>query len=541
MPSLTYVQLWELWRISRKEILWRLLLLTVLPCWAQWDARDIPYGSSAVLGVFVWLIAFSSVFSTTWMNSYDNTRAGFSLYLGFTRPISTLQLVAIPMVYNATMSALCYVFSVKALGLVAQQPVPVFPAATYIAAIVFLLNTAVWSQQSRVRRTVAFILTALTISAISISALLKNEERFAETLTNSEMLGALLAIAVASIAVTAFCVGRQRHGLEWGFRWPSFDRSDWSGRLMRREGPFQSAVYAQFWFEMRRAGIPILTISVVVTALALILAGVMQVRNPNTPRTALIWLYALTTFVPSFLCVGSDWLSGLRNKQGARSLSTFDATQPVAHGRISAIKLTVLIVSVFLGWILLILAASVWISLFGLEQWSTLSPEVQFRLSDLSSAAWWTVGIAFAANYLALAAFFFVLGLFGSRHPMLIGSVVFVHCGLVVLSLFARLRFGWHSDPLWTGYATLFAAALVGGTLVAFYRGIARGYLSKGYVAVSVILWIGYLYAIGVLYEHAGAQVHLSLTSMLLGVGVLMLPLLTPALVPFTYAAHRHR
>ncbi|MGI9473750.1 MAG: hypothetical protein ACR2NZ_19570, partial [Rubripirellula sp.] len=152
MNTPTNAILWELWRTSRIEILIRILALTGF---TGLLFLSIPGGRSAdqathsLFSGVVFLFTFlGGICSQAWLLQLDRQQAGYTFRLGFSRPVSTRTLVAIPMPFTMAVAAFCYLVPTLVFALATQVSVPVFGPVVLIAATVALCLMATWSPDS---------------------------------------------------------------------------------------------------------------------------------------------------------------------------------------------------------------------------------------------------------------------------------------------------------------------------------------------------------------------------------------------------------
>jgi uncharacterized membrane protein len=104
--------LWELWRTGRSDLMIRVFSLSLLVLlFAIVISTSRLKGSvlEPVAGMTVLFLMICAAFSSLWMQELDTQQSGFSLRLGFTRPVATAWLVLLPMLYGVATSVVCYV------------------------------------------------------------------------------------------------------------------------------------------------------------------------------------------------------------------------------------------------------------------------------------------------------------------------------------------------------------------------------------------------------------------------------------------------
>jgi hypothetical protein len=173
------------------------------------------------------------------------------------------------------------------------------------------------------------------------------------------------AIGPASFGLTVAAVARQRRGdgLAATASTPGAGFWDWLVSLFRFPCPTVSATRAQVWFDLKSAGLPLLTIGV---ALAIVNPLLFAVSGPIDALLSggyyarpFAMLFAMIS-VLAMLAFGANAF-GIRARQGRLYASAFEATQPYGTGRLACLK--VLVRSACLLAALVAVGVSVWTSL----------------------------------------------------------------------------------------------------------------------------------------------------------------------------------
>jgi hypothetical protein len=137
--------IWELWRISRWDLILRALgwsvLWVAIFCFLE-TGRD---GLEPIAGSTLLMLLGTSMYSGAWMQTFENRRTGFCFPLGYSQPISTRVLVAVPMAYIACTSVLSFWIPAALLRLLFGIPFPLLPTATLIVTVSALRRAAVVS------------------------------------------------------------------------------------------------------------------------------------------------------------------------------------------------------------------------------------------------------------------------------------------------------------------------------------------------------------------------------------------------------------
>jgi hypothetical protein len=392
--------LWELWRVTRAEIAWKLALpigaaLAALGLAAAFgpaveppNTPGVNDGVAALALIFIVLPHLAGWLSIAKLNG---RQSGFPLYLAFTRPVRTAVIVGLPMVYLTAVSSATYLVSALVLRVASGYAFPLLPVAAWIAAYTMVVLAGAWSTR-RMAIQVLVMMVAVTkglgwavdrLTAVEIPHTFDWPPHLWPTLFDwprTDYAWAAL-IALASFGVTVVGVAWQRRGgppaaialpsVTWtsgrGGLW------QWLIGLFRVPCPTSSATRAQLWFDLRSSGLPVLTLGLV---LAMVIVLVSAVSGPidaawnadpdvPCPIGECFWARAFPPLFTPIALVVMLFLGGnafgIRRRQGRTYVSAFEATQACGTGHVAFLKL--LVKSVCVLGALVALGVSVWISM----------------------------------------------------------------------------------------------------------------------------------------------------------------------------------
>lgn len=544
--KIVLAMLWELWRVSRFELMIRLVSVSAFILLVFSFSTEFHEGQLLVIrGVMVVLLGISCVFSTTWMHDLDNQHAGFTFRLGYTRPISSLQLVIVPMVYSVVTSVAGYLVCALIAQVILGQPLPLLGPSLIFGCIICLLTCVTWSSTHAAEKIIGLFLTVL---AIICALLVRHELRPGDEpillamgdveyfdLAWYECLGLVLT-SVLSVALTVVAVGRQRYseGFRWNVFWsflPSLFPASVLQMLLRnrcwvackewighREGPrpFRGAVVAQWWFDLRRTEL-LFWVACVWCACVLAFVVITPLFNESwggahSPR---LWLGA-TFFSPLiYQLLGTDPVVGLRHKQGSTELSLFDATRPLRCDQLIAIKLLVVAGRSLFGFLLMLSVAAIHATAAGQwHHWNEMGQAMISAVQQLAagewgkspenvgkstfaagqlSVAWYCAGLGnLMLLYFSSASLMITLVLCVARYSKLMAGfsiVVVIHACL----LFWDASHDWPLSWLWRTYSYLVPISLIMASLCAMKIAIYAGYLSWQYFLAVFCFWSIYI------------------------------------------------
>lgn len=150
MQTPVQAMVWELVRTRRVEILLRVGAMCCFMIMTNLAARDLgDFQDQVVRGVAVTMLMISAPFSQAWLGELDSNSKGFCFRLGFVRPVSTLQLVLVPLLFSVLSSMACYLIPTVLASYLWNAPMPMLGPALLIGFVVQLSVAVVWSCAAR--------------------------------------------------------------------------------------------------------------------------------------------------------------------------------------------------------------------------------------------------------------------------------------------------------------------------------------------------------------------------------------------------------
>ena len=544
--------LWELWRVTRIEVAWKLALpigaATVVLALSS-SQREVVKDANAAVALF--LIVIPHVFGWVSMAKLNNGRPGFPLYLHYTRPVRTALIVGLPMAYLTAVSSAIYLVSALLLRVTSGYAFPLLTVAAWMAALTVIGVAATWSTRDRQIQLVTMMIATLIAWYVSVERLTAVEiegnydwpPRLWPTLFDWPLTdyAVIALLGIASFSVTAAMVTRQRRGDELAVSTraavtgtPAEGWWDWFVGLFRVPCPTSSATRAQVWLDLKSNGFPVLATGVTLAIVILLMAaasGPLDAANLEVMRGSAPCVYGecITLFpvAPLFfaalsllivlLLAGNAF--GIPRRQGRTYISAFAATQAYGTAQLAALK--VLVMSACVLAAMIAIGIGVWISLPLLREapfvqmWNVRPNGVRSAVTDavaaLTGYEQLSLVVVAAAGVVIWVAAFAVLGALQTRYSrrMNIAASLLLVYGLAVAVLaLARQRGIGPEIPLGAvGRATSWVAlsALVLATGYLLWRGFAEQFLpvrhATGAVLLSAIFgvaWLGMLRAAGV-------------------------------------------
>jgi hypothetical protein len=585
------VMLWELWRVSRWDLLLRamglLSLLFFLFIVLRTTTLD-EFQQQLFRALALILVGVSSVFSTIWLNSIENRPNGFTFRLGFFRPVSTFQLVAVPMAYCMVTTMLFYWLSILTVSTLFQLEMPSIFPALFLGCSVSIFVGVVWSSLHSIEKIIGIFVALMLIigllvlrfhrhvQAESILFALGGPGDFELTWYDSVVMA---SISILAFTVSVFAVSRQRCGEGWSWSRPltSFVKTVLNADLVKafaswlnnktNRPEFRNSIAVQFWFEIRRSLTQLYAISAL-NLLVLTLIAVMPLINKDWAggHAVHMWIGAML-FIP-FVCqlLVVDSVIGLRQQQGQILLSKYDATRPLRCDQKIAVKL--LVVS---GWSLLCLLgivaiAAVHTTLAGnWQHWQSLEqqivgwagqalsqlnviagqpPSVPDSNSVMFSPLSWLIFFGnLVVLYCVSTAMLMTWSMWLSfyRKTFMVANTLILSQFVVVAILAAN---GWSLKPLLLAYGYVIPSLIIAGAIAMFIRAVSSRLLTGRYLAGVLAVWLITVTtwaALIVEFQGLFSSVPLSFLAILAALAAALGALASAASTPLAYAAFRHQ
>lgn len=580
--------LWELWRLTRTEIAWKLALpigigLATLVLGAAFGPADHPKTyqdvNDMVAAFALILIVIPHVLGWLSMARLTGGQPGFPLHLAYTRPVRTAVIVGLPMAYLTAVSSAMYVVSAIVLRTVSGHAFPLLPVAAWMAALTVIGLAATWSTRNRTIQVVvmmcattqAFLWAMQRLTAVEIPDTFDWPPRLWPTLfdfPHTDYAWVTL-IGLTSFSVTVAMVTRQRRGdalaaITWTPGSGSWDRLV---SLFRFPCPTSSATRAQLWFDLKSNGLPVMTIGVTLAVLIVLLSAISgpidaalnsdrmraQLSCPSSDcfylRTGPVLFTPLSMFI--VLWLGGNAF-GIRRSQGRASLSAFEATQTYGTAQLAVLKLLVKSLCVLAA--LMAIGVSAWVSLALLgdavfiQMWgvplSSQRSTLQAGVAALTGYEQLALVVVAAVGIAVWVAWWAALGALWTRYPrrvrMAVSLLLLYGVALVVLAM-AGQRWTLPVGEILRATSWAATAAVVFATAYLVWRTLAERLLTVRQAWSVVFLWTAFAAAWLTMLGAAG----LSLADMPAAIAVWMLSpallmLTVSVLAPWSYSRIRH-
>jgi hypothetical protein len=554
MKSPTHALLWEMWRLNRQMIA-AIVGLTVAGRLVDFFGQAVETGSgSAEMSPMVFLllmIAFLLLFGVfNYTEASDNRGVGGFPSRLFILPVSSLRLVTIPVLAGIASVELLYLAWMEPLSR-ASSTSAAFVAALLASLMVFY-QAGLWTldRLGPVRMLVVGAV-ALVLLGIGVSP------SFPPSPLPAWRSESALAAMVVSAAVIAFLLALRRvRSLRCGGtgRVRRLDRliASAAAVMPARRKAFASPAAAHFWFEWRCSG---LALPMLVGGVLLIVIGPLSwIERDEARRTVPLLFGALATPMVLAIPIGfgfgkpTFWSEDL-------SLPAFLAVRPLTDDDITAIKVKVAIASVAASWLLVLLFAGSWLSMWAnLDAFSRFAAELR-AFPGTSMAAVFGVAVSGVLAGMFLTWRFMVnrlwTGLSGSRRLFSASVMSVLLMGIVGVFFVAAGLPGWAvgrvaEDPgrmAAVGWMALTAVGVKFGLAAYAWRRVSARYVRQYFLvwAGGTVCFVTLAFLLCEVARGYGAPDIYRFQKFMILLALLAMPLGRLGLTPTFLARNRHR
>ena len=260
----------------------------------------------------------------------------------FVLPVKSLTLAFWPMFYGSVIAVAPWIFTATVIYRSSGLAIPVIMPALILVVVVPWFQALAWAPLSQRWLRDAFGITlTLTLGALPVWIIVSDPG--ARTLVTAVLL--VYFVLACALAITS--VKAERRGDAWVL-WPS-GKSAGRAANLRHAGPFGSAAHAQFWYEWRCHGLPVLVYlgGLMLCIWTVVVSAGKPVQGPLFPL-----ILGLLLAVPS-ITIGSIGPAISRFRPfwiDHRPNITFMTARPMESGAIVAAKMRMALVSVLVSW-----------------------------------------------------------------------------------------------------------------------------------------------------------------------------------------------
>jgi hypothetical protein len=556
MRSSVKAMIWECWRLSRGELLFRLPMLLLaaslvwLPGMDESRLTVLPLIVIAFLGI-------NSLFSFSWLNGFDSV-SGFAFRTGFTRPITTRCLVTTPFLFIVITSWLSYAIPAALIRWIQGLPIPVLTPATFVASTVGIMVMISWSIRSQPFRVVLLGMVSMLMFAVPIIVLtMLDMEQILNSLKTGTFLqfgwwfqcSGVFCIATAA-TLTTMGVDRQRHGdaflLSSGLKTSRpVNEAKVCELKARFSSPFQAQMWFEMWFEWKAFGSNVLFAAIAVVICSFLLFAAIYLKLPQDMRVERIDFIAvfIVGFSPMLLqIIGCDGALGIRSRQGFARIPLYALTRPISTERSLLAKLVVILATSIAGWVIVVTAVISFVWIIGGFDVSEVSRIVKLTYpridrAILSLAVLWIVN-----GLLVTIAGLMIFGLLVPLHAK--NSYVLVVAGLIVSSaIVADMANGWRFKALWNSLGVAIAILEAGVAIWFIQKSITQRCYGIPSLIVIAALWTANIAFLAQVYQRLDVDLQNQIPFQAIAMAALGLvsQLALVLSLPLAFDAHRCR
>lgn len=541
-------QLWELWRLAfivriggTLAYLW---LFTLLP-------DDV---TNDLQGSVHFAVVFASLMSGLWLYRDDpRSLGGFPFALGYTRPIPTRWLVAVPLAWLFISNALIFLALTWATEMVLSWDIPQLPTLPGILMGTALVALMSWCTTGQAEREIAATIVCSGGLWLSIESggLLDplSEESGNSFLFHAPGLPACAVLLVGSLFATSLCILSVRLLRSGGRASLLGGRSLFQGPSrsgVERFEAFRSARHAQWWFDVRRSGTR--ARAIVLGGLAcMLLSSWGAFLYGDDSLAALLWGLSIGVTPSALLGVTVNSMLGFKNYLYDSRLTIYEAIRPVTVSQNIRQKLVLILTITLPGWAAIALGASVTAAalhpgfLSDLSQ--VLSPNSNLFLFKVAGAIG-GITILATATCIVLSLLLMSWGYVVPRlkeHPVVCWVFAVVVAVSLALPVVEALS-GWELTGIAHACQLLWGLFFIGATAWSLWRAQREGFYSLPWLCCAAGVWALLLATLAGAARYAGAELpDLTPYTTVLVVGLLTIPLASVAWAPLSLAALRHQ
>ncbi|MBC8356885.1 MAG: hypothetical protein H8E66_33355 [Planctomycetes bacterium] len=524
------------------------------------NALDIMDFRGSMLMLLVW----NAIPSNATANDLSRIHVGgFSLRLWFTRPISTLQLVIVPMLFCVAAGLVCFLFSASLFFWLLETSFPLAGPSAFAVCVTCCCFAFAWSTATVTGRWITFVLTNVALFALCMAGFSEIGEPAYWDFPWFVYVG-LALLSLIAFAFTVLGVQRRRWDESlWaclGFtsvvqvlasRWRKGRRNQSLSQDLLA-APFRNPWIAHCWYEFHRIGRLMIYAVLLVPMVILALVAIGNYVDPDVEACLGTFAGSLALCPFIYQVFGMGAATGLRLHDGAISFLPYDATIPMRCDHLIAMKLLLVTAWTLVGWLLMAGALALYSPYIGDGVTLTkLSEELSATDGD-ASAYWWVAGAIIAMPLLmSTTPLLVMLGYFTHNplHPLRSGCAmifVVVHLVIFVFDIVGRITgevFGaFLPGALWLVYGYLLPVIITGWCVSALKKSIGSEFVGKPYLIVTLSLWVVFVCTMVALAIMLSSAIPTSIPvwAYFVGVAVLLAPLAATIAAPMEMAAHRH-
>lgn len=549
MRSIAVALTWEFWRRSRR---WIFFEIVVMACATAAMYGRIPSISARTHAKIHYMTLFYEFICFAYFvlsSQFDrkNKRLGFPAHL-YVKPTRTWVLVGWQMLLPAVTIVLLYLVSVGCARILLGITWPLLGPMLLLTVAVACTQAIFWSMVGfQILRfgICLLVLTALNMWQFTRYGPLQGYANISRLtgmwteLTSGELLTMVSCLGAAYVAAV-IGVSRDRRGdcVGWPGLWKSFGRA--SDLLRRKQRSFNCPAAAQFWREWHEKDWLLPVVSAICVG-GVILLDASGIFNTQDTIRAFVGLFYIGLAVPFF--------AGLVFGQCGRKskIDVFKATLPVNNARLSAMILRPGAASLLAAFAIYIAAAALMIGWFFMvgegetvtQEWHNIVIVIHRVFGDRNALLLAAVGVVIAWGLVGFGASITFAG-----RPWLVLGFWLVVCSVWPALMALRTLYLLNLIPFDIVSALFGALPWTIGTLCllgtawAFFAARRRHLIASITPCLGLGLWLILCISVGYMWLTRSDP---ELSSIILAMGLLALPVAPLATAPLALAWNRHR
>ncbi|MFC1735338.1 hypothetical protein ACFL1X_04425 [Candidatus Hydrogenedentota bacterium] len=575
--------IWELWRLTRWDIVLRIAavcflvgVIVLISATRDWGSPEMKaLGEMTVHALTVFLVAMASLLPSSFVSSLENPHGqGYPMPLAFTRPISTRMLTFVPLAYFALASAVICMGCAFFIRILCSMSLPWMQIAVTMAVVTTVFNIVHWSVQGTTARTLCIVVLLSVfgvvmfpwlVSKISLRDPLNGElllppvfsflsklkligiESFQKTGSPTvewQYYAVLIGCFGAMCSAAPALVGLKRHGQSLELKSVGKFFKEITRIFPKRRRPFSSPDKAQLWFEIRRGGTAVLITNACVLFTLFIATFAWDIFADFSQEVATLpWCIYMCAFPAVVIFHGTHKMAGLESREGVLRLSPFDGTRPMSNGTLIFIKFKALVACTIIGMTTVAFAAIVWTVIWGDFGAYVRVCEGVWTLARQVPLVWWPyIVLAAIVVYWTISGIFLSASFGFVLHPVAVGAAFVAPLVYLFLGIWGTKQ-GWFPPEFWAAHAWGFSGAVICAALWVLRSALNKGCLTGRVFAVAVCV-LAYIAAGAVaIYDRLGEafREEVPLCVIVVCAALLIVPLSLLGAAPLALGKLRHK
>ena len=351
----------------------------------------------------------------------------------------------------------------------------------------------------------------------------------------------LILVSVLAIVVTLWGVERQRHGEDGMGSWPwgqasTATDSDWLTELYQTQCPTSSAKRAELWSEINNRGMPVFVWCLMAALSVPMLWLIARLAESEI-------MFVLVNVVAISVPLAATPTFGIQIKQGISYMSTFDATRPLPTAWLTAMKISVAVVSMLAG--ISVVATSFWFSAPLVDGFvGGVEVTRQIVINYLESAPFYQLVIFALVKLVQLVTIILFMASLHTTYSIYSDRLTFTVLGFILYACLVPIALVTRILPVSFGVAHVWLATImIALAAVYFIRQVSKyRILSPGQISTLVIIWV--LYALGyyyLLWKDGLLDADIPVPFIVFRTGICVSTLTLLVMAPWSLAMARHR